>query len=335
MRARLAVALAIVLLVALPGAVLGRGPGDRSSSERERILAYWTSERIANAVPRGFVRDGGRYIPLAKPGGGGGGGAVKGASWTGDGLVETQTGRILFTMGGVDYICSGSVIDDTSESNGYSTVLSAGHCVYDAVDGWATNWVYIPRFDDAPTYSCASTYYGCWTATRLVTHHRFVTAGGFNDQAVEVDFAFARVALGGKGAIGTLELDATTHGYGLKIGGVALSDTLWAFGYPAAGKYRGKDLTYCRGTLIDDPYGANTWGMACNMTGGSSGGPWLADTTDPATVEGRVASLNSYGYSGLTYMFGPKFTTDTSTIQADAIDGTATADVSQVRNLVP
>ena len=27
--------------------------------------------------------------------------------------------------------------------------------------------------------------------------------------------------------------------------------------------------------------------MACNMTGGSSGGPWLADTTNPADIEGR------------------------------------------------
>jgi V8-like Glu-specific endopeptidase len=236
-------------------------------------------------------------------------------------------------MGGVNYICSGSVIEDGSTTNGYSTVLTAGHCVYDAYDGWATNWLYIPDFDDAPTYTCANTYFGCWTATRLATHERFVTAGGFNDQAVEGDFAFARVGLGGKGTTGTLELDAVTGGYDLKIGGVARTDTLWAFGYPAAGRYKGKDLTYCRGTLADDPYGADTWGMACNMTGGSSGGPWLADTTDPANVEGRVASLNSYGYQGLSYMFGPKFTTDTSTIQGDAIDGSATSGVSRVRTL--
>jgi hypothetical protein len=258
---------------------------------------------------------------------------VTGASWSGNGLIETLSGRVLFTMGGIDYICSGSVIDDTAEGNGYSTVLSAGHCVFDAADGWATNWMYIPRFDDAPTYSCASAYYGCWTATRLATHHRFVTAGGFNDQAVEVDFAFARVGLGGKGVTGTIELDSTTHGYGLKVGGVALADTLWAFGYPAAGKYRGNDLVYCKGSLVNDPYGANTWGMACNMTGGSSGGPWIADTTNPGTSEGLVVSLNSYGYTGLTYMFGPRFTNDTRTTQADAIDGTATSNVTAVRNL--
>jgi V8-like Glu-specific endopeptidase len=336
MRTRLAVTVTTLLLaLALPGAAGAREAGQTQGSERARTIAYWTAERIAHAIPRDFEKNAaGKIAAKGKPPGGGSG-AVTGASWSGNGLIETQSGRALFTMGGVDYICSASVIDDAAEDNLYSTVLTAGHCVFDAADGWATNWMYIPRFDDAPTYTCSSAYYGCWTATRLAAHHKFVTAGGFNDQAVAVDFAFARVGLGGKGAVGTMELDGTTHGYGLKIGSVALTNTLWAFGYPAAGKYRGKDLTYCKGSLIDDPYGANTWGMACNMTGGSSGGPWIADTLNPGTTEGSVASLNSYGYTGLTYMFGPKFTADTATIQGDVIDGGASPGVTQVRDLVP
>lgn len=334
MRRRLAaIVAAFTLALVLPAGAVAHGPGTAPQAERARILAYWTPERMATAIPRDFVRDGaGKLVPRAKPGGGTSG-AVTGASWTGNGIVERQSGRVLFTMGGVNYICSGSVVDDGSTANGYSTVLTAGHCVYDAVDGWAANWLFIPDFDDAPTYTCANTFYGCWTATRLATHERFVTAGGFNDQAVQVDFAFARVEGGGKFATANAELDAVTGGYSLKIGGVALSDTLWAFGYPAAGRYKGKDLTYCKGTLVNDPYGANTWGMACNMTGGSSGGPWLGDTTNPGTTEGRVASLNSYGYSGLAYMFGPKFTADTATIQGDAIDGSATSGTSRVRSL--
>ena len=72
--------------------------------------------------------------------------------------------------------------------------------------------------------------------------------------------------------------------------------------------------------------------MACNMTGGSSGGPWIADSTNPGTIEGKVASLNSYGYSGLTVMFGPRFTSDTLAVQQSAISGTATS-ATAVRNL--
>ena len=291
-------------------------------------MAYWTPARIANAAPRDLVKDSsGKFVPKARPGGGG-----SGASWTGNGIIERQSGRVLFTMGGTDYICSGSVVDSGSNST-YSTVLSAGHCVFDAVDGWATNWMYIPNFDDAPTYTCASTVYGCWTANRLAAHTEFVNAGGFNDEAVAVDFAFARVGLGGKGTTGTLDLDGQTGGYGLKTSGVTLASKLWAFGYPAAGRYKGKDLTYCTGTLVNDPYGADTWGMACNMTGGSSGGPWLADTTEPGTIEGSVASLNSYGYSGQAFMYGPKFTTETGTLAGDVMDGTATNGVSVLHNL--
>jgi hypothetical protein len=72
--------------------------------------------------------------------------------------------------------------------------------------------------------------------------------------------------------------------------------------------------------------------MACNMTGGSSGGPWIADSTNPGTIEGKVASLNSYGYSGLTFMFGPKFTSDTVAVQQSAISGTK-ASVTELKNL--
>ena len=72
-----------------------------------------------------------------------------------------------------------------------------------SADGWATKWMYIPDFDDAPTYTCANSAFGCWTATRSRSIHEFVSAGGFNDQAVAVDFSFARVGLGGKGVVGT------------------------------------------------------------------------------------------------------------------------------------
>ncbi len=334
MRRRVAIVVTLFLLgLALPAAVGAGSPSTSPQSERARTMAYWTPARIASATPRDFVKtSSGKLVPKAKPGGGGGSGAVTGASWTGGGTIQRQSGRILFTMGGSNYICSGSVIDSGNDAT-YSTVLSAGHCAFDDVDGWATKWMYIPDFDANPSYTCASTTYGCWTADRLGAHAGFVSAGGFNDQAVAVDFAFAHVGLGGKGATGTLDLDAVTGGYGLKTSGVGLTSKLWAFGYPAAGRYKGKDLTYCTGTLVNDPYGADTWGMACNMTGGSSGGPWLDDTTAPGTDEGAVASLNSYGYSGQAFMYGPKFTSETSTLAGDVMDGSATGGVSVLRTL--
>src|SRR3712207_7483597 len=60
---------------------------------------------------------------------------------------------------------------------------------------------------------------------------------------------------------------------------------LYSFGYPASQKYHGNDLTYCAGPISTDPNNANlTWGMACDMTGGSSGGPWVSSRSEARRV---------------------------------------------------
>ena len=51
----------------------------------------------------------------------------------------------------------------------------------------------------------------------------------------------------------------------------------------------------------------DTLSMPCNMTPGSSGGPWFRNW-DATTKTGTLNSLNSYGYSSLSnLMFGPIF----------------------------
>jgi hypothetical protein len=45
--------------------------------------------------------------------------------------------------------------------------------------------------------------------------------------------------------------------------------------------------------------------MHCDMTDGSSGGPWLSKF-DPATGTGVLTSVNSFGYDGMPdVMWGP------------------------------
>jgi V8-like Glu-specific endopeptidase len=293
------------------------------------VLAYWTPARIANAKFRDYVRNGaGKMIPFAKPGGGG---AVTGASWPNGGAIQERSGRILFSSGGSDWICSGSVVNDASTSNGYSIVLTAGHCVFDGTDGWSYNFLYMPNFDAEPNYDCNTRADGCWRANLLSANADFVPEGFGTDETVRVDYGFARVGLRIAGS-GTAELDADTGGYGLNTASVAHNVTKWAFGYPAEGKYKGKDLIYCSGPTIDDPYGAPTWGVACNMNGGSSGGPWIYGTTNPAvyTAGTLLTSVNSYGYSGVQYMFGPKFNAETQTVFNSATSGSASQGVSVV-----
>ena len=191
-------------------------------------------------------------------------------------------------------------------------MLTAGHCAFDETNGeFATNWLFIPDFDESPTFTCADAAYGCWTADALVVHSGYATAGGFNTQATLHDFAFAVVSVGNAGT----QLDSTVGSFPLAISGFdAPGDTAYAFGYPAAQKYKGNDLTYCAGSTFEDPYNDElTWGLPCKMTGGSSGGPWLSSFATSGD-SGGLSSLNSYGYSGVAAMHGPKFNSDTQAV---------------------
>jgi V8-like Glu-specific endopeptidase len=312
---RLSAALAaLVLLGALPAVAVPALAANPNTARHDAIVAHWTAERLASAKPRDFVI-GKRHAktPKAKPGGST---SVTGASWTNRGAILHASGKVFFDMAGSSWVCSGTAATDSR--TGYSLVLTAGHCAYDEDNGaFATNWMFIPEFDSAPTFTCASTTWGCWTAQALVVHDGFASAGSFNTQATTHDFAFAVVGGGGKG--GT-QLDATVGSLGVSFSSVASGSVLDAFGYPAAGKYHGNDLTYCQGPISPDSLNQNlTWGMSCDMTGGASGGPWLSNF-NTASGSGALSSLNSYGYSGIKSMYGPKFNADTQAVYA-AADG--------------
>ncbi|MFL5713403.1 MAG: trypsin-like serine peptidase [Chloroflexota bacterium] len=318
-RSRLVLATVTVLTV-LPLAAASTMARDGGHSEHDRIVSYWTRDRIANAVPRDFVKSGANDLASpkgnAKPTTGGG---IKGASWTGDQTVVKRTGKVFFSMGGGNWICSGTVVNDNARP-GYSMVLTAGHCAIDEKTGiFATNWMFIPAFDTVPTYTCANSAYGCWTATALVVRNEFATAGAFNTQAITNDWALAVVGSGGNT---NGQLDTTVGDYPIAFDGVTKGNTLDAFGYPAGGKYHGSDLIYCEGAIgTDARMGNATWGMPCDMTGGSSGGPWLKGFS--AAGGGTLSSLNSYGYSGSAVMYGPVFNSRTQTTYNAALDATS------------
>ena len=320
-----ALAMLVVPLVVAPASA-----SSSARAEHDRVVAYWTPARIAAAKPRDFVREGSKFVPSRKPGGGGGGASVTGQSFAGNGEVRDRVGKVYFHMGGGDWQCSGSVVSDGGRS-GFSMVLTAGHCAIDETSGeFASNWLFMPSWDRQPATfatACSASLYGCWTTAGgggLYVDNDFV-AGSFNNQAVTHDWAFAVVGPGGSN--GTTQLDsipAIGAGYALGINSVARNDRLAAFGFPAAGKYHGNDLTYCAGPVGTDPGTGNaTWSLACDMTGGSSGGGWLEGVDEQNGNGGVLSSLNSYGYSGVRNMYGPKFNNETqATFNAARTDNT-------------
>ncbi len=276
------------------------------AAEVARPTGYWTGDRIRAATPREIVLEeplgtrspGGRGpdpVPEAAPG------DVGGAPWTGGGAILQRSGLILFTLNGTDYSCSGSIVSDAGDPD-YSLVMTAAHCAYDeTTDEFASAWTFIPAWDLTPDASgCSQTTYGCWEALTLVVHAGWADEEGLTVAAVQHDYAIAVV---GPELDSAAQLDAL-GAYPLRIDGVSEGHRLHAFGYPAASPYQGDDLIHCLASIGVQPV-AGSWGLACDMTSGASGGPWLYGASDPASTAGEVASVSSYRILNDPNLYGP------------------------------
>jgi V8-like Glu-specific endopeptidase len=310
MRARITGTLVVLIAMMSMVATAVAAPserGDEARSEHQRVIDYWTAERIASAIPREMVRPGGPIAPQAKPpgtpggggnGGGGGGGddgtvTVTGAHWTKGGAVRSTTGKVLFTLGTSNYVCSGSLVNDSLDNR--SVVLTAGHCMYDdRNNSFASNWIFWPDFESHKTLTTSCNVDVCFVADRLVT------TTGWRDGDFEHDYGFAVLKPNSKNVL------AESYGtQSIAFDQPALAH-VYAFGYPHATPYDGTRLIYCAGKTKSDPYGSTTQGVGCDMTGGSSGGPWFAGF-DESTGTGTLYSVNSYKYrNDKKTMYGPQ-----------------------------
>jgi len=308
--ALMSIAAVITTVLVSPSTAAGKAD---DKTPKGKAMGYWTKDKLENALTRDFEFEvgakSGKLVALGKPAKGKGGvtTGTTGASWTKGNKPLTATGKVFFTMGATNYVCSGSLI--TEATTGRSIVLTAGHCVWEnkAVGAWATNFIFIPAYDSNPVNNCESSPDRCLVATALVASLGFTSQTSFSTQATTYDWAFAAVEESGE------------SGFNLAVDAFSNSATAYAFGYPAATPYSGNDLVYCAGPISPDPNnGGRTWGLGCNMTGGSSGGPWLASFSTLTNI-GTASSLNSYGYKGVTKMYGPKFNANTLAVFNSAL----------------
>ncbi|UYB42732.1 peptidase [Streptomyces sp. Je 1-4] len=297
-----------LLALLLPTGQAGAAPqpGHHSSATpRTTLGAFWTADRMraaapldlatptkrsAAAVPRSAplkvaptlprLPKAGPLLPGSLPQAGG--------PWTGGGAVVKTTGRVFFTYQGRNASCSG----DAVTSGNKSTVITAGHCVK-LQGAWHTNWVFVPGYQDGQAP------YGKWPASKTLATPQWTASEDIN-----FDVGAAVVApLDGK------KLTDVVGGQGLSFNS-GYNKATYAFGFPAAAPYDGSKLIYCSGNTIKDPLFSNDHGLSCNMTGGSSGGPWFT-SFDEKTGTGLQTSVNSFGYQFLpNTMFGPYFGDD-------------------------
>lgn len=212
--------------------------------------------------------------------------STKGTKSTGS-TAKSETpvshiGKVFFTLGGANYVCSGNAVSST---NG-STVATAGHCVNEGPGAYATNFVFVPAYENG------AAPYGKWSARALYAPSQWVSNG---DMTYDTGFAVMN-PLNGK------NLTAVVGGSGVAFN-QARGLTYKSYGYPAAAPYNGETLKSCTGTATNDPNNPqfNSQGIPCDMTGGSSGGPWFIGTSS----DGVQNSINSYGYNRSAVMYGP------------------------------
>lgn len=250
-----------------------------TEAEQERVEAYWTEDRMDEAKPAAER--------LGK--GSAGAPGCKGKKCTTAAVPEEpqpELGKVFFTLGGTNYVCSG-----TATTSGNSDVVTtAGHCLHEGPGSFATNFAFVPAYENG------AEPYGKWTAKELFTTAEWAASGDF-----EYDAGFAVMNTNAGGA----SLTDVVGSYPIAFN-KARGLQYQSFGYPAAAPFDGQTLWSCTGTVKDDPYGATTQGLPCDMTGGSSGGGWITG--------GALNSVNSYKYrADSSTMYGPYFG---STIEA-------------------
>lgn len=300
-----------------------------SAPARETVSdvdAYWTPERMAAAVPmlpelEGPPPEAGAMVgpqagtPHMSPPSGGGrelAGGVGAQSASINPLATWYTyappydsyeefgktkkyplstiGKLFFTQYGINYVCSGAVVWD-------NVVYTAGHCVH-AGDNSGGGWSYNVKF--VPAYKNGDAPLGSWKGLSLTTTFSWFASSDFR-------YDLGAIAIKPKSGVDIGDSVGwlgfwTDYGYPVH----------WnAYGYPAAFPFDGQVMWTCQAststedTSMGTPY---TVGMGCNMTGGSSGGPWILYHSK---YGGWVNGVNSYKYTGFDeQMFSPYFGAD-------------------------
>lgn len=288
-------AAAVLALTAAGGATAapsgsedGRSPIVASAAvESTGVAAYWTPDRMKNAISgevlasKALERSDRASTPVVEKAK-----TKKTASSISKAISPTSVkhiGKIFFTMGTSDYVCSGNAV----QSKNKSTVATAGHCAIGGQGQEATNFAFVPAYENG------ATPYGTWTAKKLYAPTEWSATGN-----IAFDTAFA-----------VMNPNSDKQRLTDVVGGseVAFDQPrglyYTSYGYPADKQFNGQTLKSCAGPAADDTTNSTfgTQGIACEMNGGSSGGPWfIGDGPD-----GVQNSINSYGYSGSKIMYGP------------------------------
>jgi V8-like Glu-specific endopeptidase len=202
------------------------------------------------------------------------------------GPAAAAVGKVFFTQGGSDFVCSGALV----RSKHAYVVLTAAHCVRNGRGQWATDWTFVPGYDDG------TDPYGQYSARRFFVSPRWTGPATGSER---YDVAFVQVTPVKQDGARTPRASAPA---GLPIRFAARQTgtapgLAYVFGYPALPPYSGLYANYCAGRAAASASRPGSAATACAMTAGDSGGPWLTGFS-PRAGTGTITAVTAYKLSG-------------------------------------
>jgi V8-like Glu-specific endopeptidase len=204
---------------------------------------------------------------------------------------KSTVGKLFFSLGGQNWVCSASVI-------GRSTLITAGHCNSDGAGNFATNRLFCPSYKNG-----ANPSRGCWSVVTSVVSNQWHNSG-------DPDYDYSCLVTAASGTVVANKIGNVTGTLG-RAWNFNPSQAVRTFGYPQAAPFTGGTLQTTASTewyTHDFTLGGQISKIiGSDLTGGSSGGPWIlgwtgglaetADTdasqaTDPGT--NWVNGINSH-----------------------------------------
>ncbi|MFJ6728289.1 trypsin-like serine peptidase [Streptomyces sp. NPDC091281] len=228
-----------------------------------------------------------------------------------------EAGKVFFDSPEGTMVCSATVVADPAHPGKSNMVWTAGHCVHAGKKGgWYRNIAFVPSYNDAgmsdrelqtATKEQVAPY-GVWWGDWAQTSDQWIAQGGqTGGDGASYDFAVIHVTPEEGGSGKSLE---ETVGSALPVDFAAPAvpkvESITATGYPAAAPFDGQKLYQCEdrpGRLSLTAEDPTMYRIGCTMTGGSSGGGWVAEGSDgkPALV-----SNTSIGPVDAGWLAGPR-----------------------------
>jgi V8-like Glu-specific endopeptidase len=223
-----------------------------------------------------------------------------------------EAGKVFFDSPEGTMVCSATVVKDPAHPGKSNMVWTAGHCVHAGKKGgWYRNIAFVPAYNNAGENAAqlqdASKSeiapYGVWWSDWAQTSDQWIEQGGATGgEGAPYDFAVLHVTPE-KGSDGKSLEETIGSALPVEFNAPPVPEvaSITATGYPAAAPYDGQKLFQCTdqpGRLSIVKSDPTMYRIGCTMTGGSSGGGWVAKGADgkPALVSNTSIGPVSSGW---------------------------------------